>query len=62
MNVIEIGPLVIEIGGVENSGLVFPVNNTCASHSFLGHSYMTVCLDTVWLLNYQNYDLKNIFI
>ena len=29
---IEIGPVVIEIRGVENSELVFPVNNTLVHH------------------------------
>ena len=28
VNLIEIGPVVIEIGDVENGGLVVPVNNT----------------------------------
>ena len=37
VNLIEISPVVIEIQGVENSELVVPVNNTCASHGFLGH-------------------------
>ena len=37
VNLIEIGPVVIEIPGAENGELVVPVNNTlCESHSFLG--------------------------
>ena len=41
MNMIEIGPVVIEISGVENNKLEVSVNNTLvrhmASHGFLGH-------------------------
>ena len=39
VNLIEIGPVVIEIKGVENGKLVVSVNNTLvhASHGFLGH-------------------------
>ena len=38
VNLIEIGPVVIEIRGAENGELVVPVNNTlCESHGFLGH-------------------------
>ena len=38
VNLIEIGPAVIEIQGVENGELVVSVNkqHTCAPHSFLG--------------------------
>ena len=36
VNLIEIGPVVIEIRGAENGKLVVPVNNTCESHGFLG--------------------------
>ena len=36
MNLIEIGGVVIEIRGTENSELAVPVNNTCESHGFLG--------------------------
>ena len=38
VNLIEIGPVVIEIRGAENGELAVPVNNmhTCASHGFLG--------------------------
>ena len=32
VNLIEIGPVVIEIRGAENSELVVPVNNTLVSH------------------------------
>ena len=32
VNLIEIGPLVIEIQGVENSELAVPVNNTLMCH------------------------------
>ena len=32
----RIGPVVIEIQGVENGELAVPVNNTYASHGFLG--------------------------
>ena len=36
VNLIEIIPLVIEIGGVENSDLVVPIDNTLVCHmSFL---------------------------
>ena len=36
VNLIEIGPVVIEIQGVENGDLVVPVNNTLVRHtSFL---------------------------
>ena len=36
VNLIEIGPVVIEIRGVENGDLVVPVNNTLVCHmSFL---------------------------
>ena len=33
VNVIEIGPVVIEIRGVENGKLVVPVNNTLVRHT-----------------------------
>ena len=33
MNLIEIGPVVIEIRGVENSELAVPVNNTLVHHT-----------------------------
>ena len=33
VNLIEIGPVVIEIRGAENSDLVVPVNNTLVSHT-----------------------------
>ena len=33
MNLIEIGPVVIEIRGAENGELVVPVNNTLVSHT-----------------------------
>ena len=38
VNLIEIGPVVIEIQGVENGELAVPVNkqHTCAPHGFLG--------------------------
>ena len=37
VNLIEIGPVVIEISGAENGKLAVPVNNTlCESHGFLG--------------------------
>ena len=32
-NLIEIGPVVIEIRGAENGELAFPVNNTLVSHT-----------------------------
>ena len=36
VNLIEIGPIVIEIWGVENGDLAVPVNNTLVCHtSFL---------------------------
>ena len=33
MNLIEIGPVVMEIPGAENSELVVPVNNTLVRHT-----------------------------
>ena len=33
MNLIEIGPVVIEIRGIENGELAVPVNNTLACHT-----------------------------
>ena len=33
VNLIQIGPVVIEIRGVENSKLVVPVNNTLVHHT-----------------------------
>ena len=33
LNLIEIGPVVIEIRAVENSDLVVPVNNTLVHHT-----------------------------
>ena len=33
VNLIEIGPMVIEIRGAENSELAVPVNNTLVSHT-----------------------------
>ena len=38
MNLIEIGPVVIEMQGVENGEFAVPVNNTLVghAHSFLG--------------------------
>ena len=33
VNLIEIGPVVIEIRGAENGELVVPVNNTLVSHT-----------------------------
>ena len=33
VNLIEIGPVVIEIQGVENGKLAVPVNNTLVSHT-----------------------------
>ena len=33
MNLIEIGPVVIEIRGVENGELAAPVNNTLVRHT-----------------------------
>ena len=45
INLIEIGPAVIKIWGVENDDLAVPVNNTCMPHVFLGRWHTTVCLD-----------------
>ena len=47
VNLIEIGPVVIEIRGVENGELVVPVNNTLVCHTaFLAADIRTtVCLD-----------------
>ena len=36
VNLIEISPVIIEIQEAENGELAVPVNNTCASHGFLG--------------------------
>ena len=37
INLIEIGPVIIEIRGVENGELTVPVNNTLVCHTaFLG--------------------------
>ena len=45
VNVIEIGPVVIKVWGVENGDLMVPVNNTYVLHVFLGHWHTTMCLD-----------------
>ena len=46
VNLMKIGPVVIEIWGVENDDLVVPVNtNTCVPHVFLGRWHMTMRLD-----------------
>ena len=44
MNLIEIGPVVVEIQRVENSDLVVPVNNTLVCLVFLGCCHSTVCV------------------
>ena len=36
VSLIEIGPVVVEIRGVENGELAVPVNKTCVIHGFLG--------------------------
>ena len=48
VNLIEIFPVVIEIGGVENSELVVPVNNILVCHmALLATEHMTMCLDYI---------------
>ena len=52
MNLIEIGPVVIEIREVENGELAIPVNNTLVLHmAFLAADtrlmVTTVCLDVL---------------
>ena len=52
VNLIEIGPVVIEIRGAENGELAVPVNNTLVSHTaFLAANtpHTTVCLD-YWIV------------
>ena len=39
LNLIGIGPLVIEIRGIENSEFVFPVNNTLVRHTVFLAAY-----------------------
>ena len=47
MNLIEIGPAVIEIQGVENGELAVPVNNTLVCHtSFLAADTLPCVLIT----------------
>ena len=45
VNLIEIGPVVIEIQGVENGELAVPVNNTLVCHTAFLAADTTVCLD-----------------
>ena len=46
MNLVEIGPVVIEIWGVENGKLAVPVNNTLMCHmAFLAADTRPMCLD-----------------
>ena len=56
MNLIEIGPVVIEIQGIENGELVVPVNNTLECHmAFLAaDTRLPVCLDYL-ILNYNRF-------
>ena len=53
VNLIEIGPVVIEIRGAENSELAVPVNNTLVSHTtFLAADTRTCVLIRVLLLDH----------
>ena len=44
VNVIEIGPVVVEILGVKNSELVVPVNNTLVCHTVDTRPCVLICL------------------
>ena len=44
VNLIEIGPVVIEIRGVENGQLAVPVNNTFVCHMAFLVSYTQPCV------------------
>ena len=51
MNLIEIGPVVIEIQGVENSELAVPVNNTLVHHTAFLAADTQPCLLVLLLVN-----------
>ena len=52
VNLKEIGPVVIELWGVENGELAVHVNNTLVRHTAFLAADMTVCLDTLhWLVS-----------
>ena len=54
VNVIEIGPVVIEIRGAENGDLAVPVNNTLVSHTaFLAADTQPCVLMWIWRENVQ---------
>ena len=44
VNLIEIGPVVIEIRGVENGELAVPVNNTLVSHTAFSAAETRPCV------------------
>ena len=44
VNMIEIGPVVIEIWGVESSELAFPINNTLVCHTAFLAADTRVCI------------------
>ena len=49
VNLIEIGPVVIEIRGVENGELVVPVNNTLVCHTTFLAADTRPCVLIHWL-------------
>ena len=50
VNLIEIGPVVIEIQGAENGKLAVPVNNTLVSHT----AFLVADTDTTMCLDFRN--------
>ena len=48
VNLIEIGPVVIEIQGVENGKLVVPVNNTLVRHTTFLAADTRLCVLILW--------------
>ena len=58
VNLIEIGPVVIEIRGAENGELAVPVNNTLVSHTaFLAADTRPCVLIRMLLLHYNFHKL-----
>ena len=47
MNLIEIGPVVIEIRGIENGKLAVPLNNTLVCHTAFLAADTRLCVLTV---------------
>ena len=58
MNLIEIGPVIIEIRGVENGKLAVPVNNTLVCHTAFLAADTRLCVLMINGVRWHDVDYK----